>query len=316
MPISISGGGGSGSGNAGAFRIVTRRTGVTDPSSTKFVELWQRGSATKQRPTSVSVLMWSLAGWMNKATASNKGDYPPGAGACFGTFTLRGQQIPEKLYLWRGHHQGGPTYNYTNKRYFSGVNGSPSVDGANLIPNPSNQGSFYQHNFNAADGQTHNFSDFCAWDAVYNGGDGYYWHKNPPKGSNPWGSDTPGSNGSIFGPGKTCSGSARYPASCGGVGTATERGPLAKGVGEPKILPPLGAMRPFAEEIAPSTALSVRGGNGAATLKLPSDVFGIAGGAPFTPKTSITLPGGNDPYPRDENPNYEIVVVCLIELAK
>lgn len=315
MPISISGGSAI-SAQAGAFRIVTKRTSHKDPGGAPFIELWQRGSATKQRPTSVSVLMWSLAGWMNKATASNKGEYPPAAGACFGTFTLHGQQIPEKLYMWRGDHQTNATYNYTQKNRYSGVNSARSRDGANLLPNPGNQGDFHQTNFLAADGQAHNFSDFCAWDAVYNGGDGYYWNKTSPKGSNPWGSDTPGSNGSIFGTGKTCSGSARFPASCGGGGSATARGPLAQGVSEPKILQPLGAMRPYTEEIAPSTTLQTLGGNGSAALKLPSDVFGIAGGAPFTPKTSITLPGGNFPYPRDRSPDYEIVVVCLIELAK
>lgn len=314
MPISISGGSAI-SAQAGAFRIVTKRTSHKDPGGAPFIELWQRGSATKQRPTSVSVMMWSLAGWMNKATVATVGEYPPAAGACFGTFTLHGQQIPEKLYMWRGDHQTSATYDYTQKNRYSGVNGTQSRDGANLLPNPGAQGYFHNQNMLAADGVSHNFSDFCAWDAVYNGGDGYFW----PARQRVWNTDTPGSNGSIFGPGKTCSGSARYPASCGNAGTATERGALAHGVGEPRVLMPLGSMRPFATEVGPASGTadeSTKGGDGAATLSLPSDVFGIAGGAPFTPKTSISLPGGNKPVNRNSGTSYEIVVVCLVELAR
>ena len=314
MAISISGGSAAGA-QAGAFRIVTKRNRGLGPDRNKYIELWQRGSATKQRPTSVTVMMWSLAGWMNKYSASTVGEYPPAAGACFGTFTLHGQQIPEKLYLWRGHHQQVATYDYTNKSKYSGVNGEPSIDGANMLPNPGAQALFHNQNFLAPDGQSHNFSDFCAWDAVYNGGDGYFW----PARQRVWNTDTPGSNGSIFGPGKTCSGSARYPASCGAAGPATERGALAQGVGEPRVLMPLGSMRPFATEVGPASGSadeSTKGGDGAATLSLPNDVFGIAGGAPFTPKTSISLPGGNKPVGRRTDTNSEIVVVCLIELAR
>ena len=317
MAISISGGSAAGA-QAGAFRIVTKSHNTTVPDGNVFIELWEKDNAEKQRPTSVTVMMWGSIGWMNEASGATAGEHPPSPGACFGIFTLHGQQIPEKLYIWRGFHQPGSTYDYGDKSRYCGVNSKPSTNGANMLPNPGGQRAFHKQNFPASDAVGHNFTGLSAWDVVYNGGDGYYWENTPP-GANVWETDTPGSNASIFGPGKTCSGSARYPASCGGAGTATERGALAHGVGGPKVLMPLGSMRQFATEVGPASGSaeeSTTGGNGAATLSLPNDVFGIAGGTPFTPKTSISLPGGVRPVNRKTRPTQQIVVVCLIELAR
>lgn len=318
MSIIINNAGGGG-GSGGVFKSVSLSTRQNPPSSSVFYEIWERGSATKQRPVAVTVMMWSLPGWMNKTGDSPASKWPPAAGAAFGTFTLKGGGIPEKLYYWRGQHQTSATYNYTNKSNFSGCGASADLNKANLLPNPGSQGLFLRQDLKAADAENNNFANFAAWDAVYNGGDGHFWvnPSPPPKGADYLpGNDTPGSNGSIFGRGKTCADGAKFPASCGGSGTATAYGPLARGVAEPSILRPLGAIRPYAVEVDPniSTEPQNKGGDGRANFELPSGLFGISNGAPFTPG-GFGIPGGMPPVSRYIEATYETRLVLLIQVA-
>ena len=321
MSIVINNAGGGG-GSGGIFKTVSLGTTQNPPSSSVFYEIWERGSASKQRPVAVTVMMWSLPGWMNKTDDTPESKWPPAAGAAFGTFTLKGGAIPEKLYYWRGRHQENATYVYTNKSIFSGCGASPDLSKANLLPNPGSQSLFLRQDMKAADAVNNNFANFSAWDAVYNGGDGHFWvSTNPPPNSDAekvgsWkGQDTPGSNGSIFGPGKTCADGAKFPASCGGSGTATARGPLAHGVAEPSILRPLSAIRSYAVEVAPaSTFEHQHAGNGKANFSLPQGMFGISNGAPFTPQ-GFEIPGGLYPVSRYETTQYKVKLVLLIQVA-
>ena len=129
--------------------------------------------------------------------------------------------------------------------------------------------------------------------------------------------DSPGSNGSVFGTGKTSTG--EDPASCGGPGTRSSRGPLAKGIGL-DILKPLGGLRPHAVEIGPAQAdIKVNGGGGGFEFVLPTGSFGMARGAPYTPDTSVVrVAGGPEPINRFDTStrNYFVSMYVLFEYAK
>ena len=102
---------------------------------------------------------------------------------------------------------------------------------------------FNNTDFVAPDAINNHWGDF---DAVYNGGNGHFYSPSSTA------HDSPGSNGSPFGNGKTST--TEYPASCGGSGTAQGRGPKARGIGL-DILKPLGSLRPHAIELEPTEVI-------------------------------------------------------------
>ena len=321
MSIIISGGVGSAGGSAGIYKFLQApKINVPDPDPTKFVEIWERGSATKQRPRSITILYWGPGVWMTRDSGTAGEDHPPDCGASFGTVTLRGSQIPEKLYYWRGNHQATYPYTYA-KHKTGGFNGSATRDGAWLLPNATGNSQFNRTDFIAPDAVGHHWGN---WDAVYNGGNGHWWERQTPNG---WitSEDSPGSNASIFGPGKTTTGDGNhYPASCGGSGTGTERGPLAHGVAEPAILEPLGALRPYAVETIPSTWTDSdkkhNGGIGSFGFEMPNELFGLAGGCPIDPTAGlqrIAVGGGPPPRARrSQDRDYYVTLIVLFEYAK
>lgn len=318
MPISISGGGGSGSGNAGLYKFLQApKLNVANPDSSKFVQIWERNNPLKQRPETITILFWGPGVWMTRGTGTAGEDHPPDCGAAFGTVTLRGAQIPEKLYYWRGSH--APNYPYTYPKFrTAGFNKSPTRDGAWLLPNATGNKNFNRTDFIAPDAVGHHWGN---WDAVYNGGNGHWFDRTQ---TDPWrtGSDAPGSAGSIFGPGKTTT-SGKWPASCGSGGSDTARGSLADGIGEPSVLKPLGGLRVYAKEVAPATSdedLKHFGGNGNFKFVIPSDIFGLAGGCPINPSAGLSLIDvGGGPIPRDrlsQVRDYYVTLIILFEFAQ
>ena len=121
----------------------------------------------------------------------------------------------------------------------------------------------------------------------------------------------------MFGPGQSGSANSKYPASCGGPGTTTARGPLAKVVAEPGILKPLSALRPWAVESTEGDA-DLEGGNGSAVFQTPAGSFGLLGGVPVSPSPSLVEFGGG-PIPRDRRSqvrDYYVTMIVLFEYAK
>ena len=318
MSIIISGGVGSAGGSAGIYKFLEApKINVPDPDPTKFVEIWERGSATKQRPQSITILYWGPGVWMTRDSGTAGEDLPPDCGASFGTVTLRGSQIPEKLYYWRGNHQATYPYTYA-KNKTGGFNGSATRDGAWLLPNATGNIRFNRTDFIAPDAIGHHWGK---WDAIYNGGNGHWWDRSQ---TDSWKvADTPGSNGSIFGQGKTTT-NGEWPASCGSGGSDTARGTLAHGVAEPAVLEPLGALRPYAVETIPgSWSPSDRqhfGGIGAFSFEMPTNLFGLAGGCPIDPTAGLQrIIVGGGPPPRDrlsQVRDYYVTLIVLFEYAK
>ncbi len=278
----------------------------TGPQSTKFIEIWESGNKSKPRPDSITVMMWGQCAWHKNGTINSS--RPPDCGSAFGIVTLKGDNIPEKLYAWRGSHQSYP-YTYTKDTTF-GFNSTPSRDDAWLLPNMTGSFKFTNTDFIAPDAVNNHWGDF---DAVYNGGNGHFFSSSSGDTH-----DSPGSNGSPFGTGKAST--TQYPASCGGSGTTSARGPKAKGIGS-DILKPLGSLRPHASELEPPTArANYDGGNGGFEFILPSDSFGMARGVPYTPDVTIVRVDGGQ-YPRNRlfpyaSSNYSPHLYILFEYAK
>ena len=254
----------------------------TEPLSTKFVEIWRQGDKTRPRPDSITVMMWGAAAWHARGTVSDS--HPPDCGSAFGIITIKGDDIPQKIYAWRGRHQPGYPYTYPKDRTF-GFNSTPSREGAWLLPNMTGNQIFNNTDFVAPDAINNHWGDF---DAVYNGGNGHFYSPSSTA------HDSPGSNGSPFGNGKTST--TEYPASCGGSGTAQGRGPKARGIGL-DILKPLGSLRPHAIELEP-TDLYREGGTGGFEFELPTGSFGMARGVPYTPNATVVRVDGGQP-PKD-----------------
>ncbi len=314
--INLNGGGGpapgpsGGASDSGLYKFLTANDFTnSDPTSSKFVEIWEEGNKSKPKPDSITVMMWGQQPWHKSGTETTA--RPPDCGSAFGIVTLKGDDIPQKLYAWRGAHQISYPYTYPKSRTF-GFNSTTSREGAWLLPNMCGSYLFTNTDFIAPDAVNNHWGNF---DAVYNGGNGHFFAFTPTTGAT---HDAPGSNGSPFGNGKTST--TMYPASCGGSGTATGRGPKAKGIGL-DILKPLGGLRPHASELEPQTPrLDYDGGNGGFEFILPTGSFGMARGAPYTPDTTVVrVPGG--PYPKNRvflnsGITYTPFLYILFEYAK
>ncbi len=311
--INLNGGGGpapepsGGASDSGLYKFLTApKINQINPAADKFVEIWEQGNKAKPRPESITVMIWGPGAWQTHSTS--RLDLPPDCGSAFGIVTLKGSQVPEKVYYFRGNHQANYPYTYEKGKTF-GFNSSAQREGGWLLPNMTGNIRFPNADFIAADAVNNNWG---TWDAVYNGGNGHYWNR--------LGTDTmdsPGSNGSVFGTGKTSTGD--YPASCGGGGTSSGRGPKAKGIGL-DILKPIGSLRPYASELEPAQAnLNLSGGGGGFEFVLPQNSFGMARGAPYIPDTSVVrVNGGPEPINRfDTNTrNYFVSMYILFEYAK
>ncbi len=312
--INLNGGGGpapgpsGGASDSGLYKFLTANNFTNqNPTSSKYVEIWEAGNKAKPRPESITVMMWGQPCWHKSGTQVTS--HPPDCGSAFGIVTLKGDDVPQKLYGFRGQHQIAYPYTYEKSRTF-GFSKTTSREGAWLLPNMCGNHLFSNTDFIAPDAAGHHWGDF---DAVYNGGNGHFF-STTTGGTH----DSPGSNGSPFGTGKTST--TAYPASCGGSGTASARGPKAKGIGS-DILKPLGSLRPYASELEPvSSRLSFDGGNGGFEFILPTGSFGMARGVPYSPDDNIVRVEGG-PAPRNRlyssgSITYTPFLYILFEYAK
>ena len=312
--VNLKGGGGpapsGGASDSGLYKFLSANNFTNvNPDQNKYVEIWEDGNKSKPKPDSITVMMWGQQAWHKTGTETTA--RPPDCGSAFGIVTLKGDDVPEKIYAFRGAHQPSYPYTYSKERTF-GFNSTPSRDGGWLLPNMCGSYHFTNTDFIAPDAVGHHWGDF---DSVYNGGNGHFFAFTPTTGAT---HDSPGSNGSPFGNGKTST--TMYPASCGGSGTATGRGPKAKGIGL-DILKPLGSLRPHASELEPQTPrLDYDGGNGGFEFILPTDSFGMARGAPYTPDVTVVRVAGG-PYPKNRvflnsGITYSPFLYILFEYAK
>jgi len=320
MSIIISGGGSSDF--AALYKIITASSSALTPSTSSYIQIWDPADSKLPRPYTVTVMAWGLAGWMNKYNATDVADYPPSCGTAFGIVTIRGD-IPQKLYTVRGYHQQTSSYVYDQRDRCSFIGPNPTLDDEGwYLANPGGQSYFYQSDLKATDVAGNKNALGKPWDFVANGGNGHYFSGwAPPAGENFWKSDSPGSNGSVFGNGFTSTGTGAgpdwpFPSSCGGSGSPSGRGPLAKGATDPSVrraLKPMAAMLPYALEVAPAGGFYTTGGTGEFTFDTPADTFFVMSGAPFNPRTSLNIPGGMAPPPRDVKPPGESRYVLLVE---
>ncbi len=309
--VNLKGGGGpapapsGGDSDSGLYKFINGGEFTNlDPQTDKFIEIWEENNKSKPKPDSITIMMWGIQVWHNSPLASR----PPDCGIAFGIITLKGDDIPKKLYVFRGRHQQTYPYTYEKNRTF-GFSSTVSRDGGWLLPNMCGQSAFTNTDFIAPDAVNNHWGDF---DAIYNGGNGNFYSPSSTA------HDSPGSNGSPFGNGKTST--TEYPASCGGSGTDTSRGPKARGIGS-DILKPLGGLRAHAIEIEPPAGgLNYLGGNGGFEFELPTGSFGMARGVPYTPEpTIVRVAGGKYPNNRvvpERSITYTPSIYILFEYAK
>ncbi len=306
--VNLNGGGGTPAGGAsdsGLYRFITV-SGInnTEPSSSHFTEIWNDTDATK--PESITVMFWANSTWIRSGDVG-KINLPPDCGSAMGIVTLKGDDVPKKLFTFCGRHQEIYPYTYPRDRT-AGFSATVSRTGAFLLPNMGGRHMFAQTDFKAADAVNHSFGD---WQDVFNGGDGHWWPRLATDLH-----DSPGSHGSPFGNGFTSTGG--YPSSCGGSGTDTSRGARAVSISS-QYLTPLGGLRQFANEIVPTgDNANYKGGNGGMEFVLPAGSFGMARGAPYDPNTDLLRVAGPQ-APRDRlDPNRAVsAYMCvLIEYLK
>lgn len=309
--VNLKGGGGpapsGGASDSGLYRFIVDDNIInTEPSSSIFTEIWKDGDINFPKPESITVMFWGNSTWIKPGDIGNI-NLPPDCGSAFGIVTLKGDDIPKKLYTFCGRHQVVYPYTYPEDRT-CGFSATPSRTDGFLLPNMGGRHMFQQTDFKAADAINHNFGE---WESVFNGGDGHWWSRTTSDDR-----DSPGSHGSMFGNGYTSTG--EYPSSCGGPGTSTGRGPAAAGVDD-AYMKPLGSLRQFAKEDVPgSTDTNLKGGNGGFFFILPTGTFGLARGAPFLVSSDyVSVPGPQRPRDRlDTNREVSAYMCVLIEFKK
>ncbi len=301
--VNLKGGGGpapgpapAGDSNSGAYKLllVNNFTNL-DPESSKYIRIWNDNDYSKPKPESIMIMVWGQTPWHKNGTQSSS--HPPDCGAPFGIVTLKGDDIPQKLYAFRGRHHDVYPYTYDKERTF-GFSKTASRDDAWLLPNMGGNHLFSNTDFVAPDAKGHHWG---VWDYIANGGNGKFTQYTSGSGI-----DSCGSNGSMFGDGKTSTG--KYPSSCGNPGTDSERGRLAQIIEYNSAFDSFKSVLPFAVEANPTppsgSNINNIGGSGALNFWLTEDVeFGMVNGVPFRPAPAkIALAGGHPPVGRMNTP--------------
>ena len=285
----------AGDNNSGLYKIITGNSFTNlDPESSKYIHIWDANDRSMPRPKSIIVMVWGQTPWHKGGTLS--ATHPPDCGAAFGIATLEGDDVPEKLYAFRGRHHESYPYSYQISKTF-GFSKTVSRDDAWLLPNMGGNHEFTNNDFIAADAKNNHWGE---WDYIANGGNGKFTQYTT-------GIDSCGSNGSMFGDGKTSTG--KYPSSCGNPGTDSARGRLAQGIEYNSAFDSLKSVLPFALEKAPTAPsgsnINNIGGSGGVDFMLTENVeFGLANGVPFIPApVKISLSGGKPPVGRMNTPD-------------
>ena len=303
MSFRINGGGAGGSGVA-VWQYLTKEFNNIDVASDQFIEIWDPNDPLLPEPASAHVMVYTKHMWMNKASASDKEDYPPACGSSFGYKHYQQGEIPKKVYAWKGNSMFGYPYNYATRAY-CGFNITPSADPttALMLPNCGAQGDFHQTDAIAPDAEKHYIGD---WTKVFNGGNGHWWTRGGFLQTN----DGPGSSGSFFGRGYD---GGHFPGGSGGPGTDTARGPTATRIAD-DVVDEFGLLKLFVKGKAGTD--DQHADNGDYEVILPPDLF-LFGQLPFQYDTSLLkLPTSNPPSARFLAPTPKMVFAVILEFRQ
>ncbi len=299
MPMRIvnlkggSGGGGTvvNSDSSGLFKM-THHTTPSGASNITWIRIYSTTDKSKPKPKEIMVMFNGRTPW-NAAKNSNS---PPNPGTAFGIKIFKGDEVPEKIYV-HSQFSNPPGFDYGNGTKYSLLATDEHFNNKFGLPNPCNSREFVRQDNIAPDAKTHHIGD---WDFIANGGNGIFTNGGGDI-------DSCGSNGSMFGDGKTSFG--RYPSSCGAPGTTTERGLLAHGITYNKVFDSFKSILSFAQEqnpVIPSGSnINNVGGSGALDFVLTENVeFGMANGVPFIPApVKIKIYGGYPVVGRNAAPD-------------
>ncbi len=283
--INLNGGGGGtfvNSDNSGLFKMTHHVTG-NDMNTTTVIDIYDENDPSTPRPKEIAVFFNGRAPW-NPQRDENK--TPPNPGTAFGIKIFKGDDVPKSIYV-RSFASNPKGFDYGNKDRYSQFATDSRFKNTFGLPNAPNANQFDRVDCPAADAKTHHLGE---WDFIANGGNGKFTSYTD-------GIDSCGSNGSMFGDGKTSDGA--YPSSCGNPGTDSERGKLAHGIEYNSAFDSFKSILSFAEEVDPTppTGSNINniGGNGHTVFNMTQNVeFGMANGVPFTPfPTKILLTGGH-----------------------
>ena len=307
MPMRIvnlkaaSGGGGTvvNSDTSGLFRLKHFVT-ADDGSTVTTIDIYRDNDPDFVRPKEIAIFFNGRAPW----NPSRSDNCPPNPGTAYGIKIFKGDDVPRKIYV-KSFASNPKGFDYSDKNRYSQFALDNQFTNTFGLPNAANARDFSDEDIPAADAKTHHLGD---WDYIANGGNGKYTTYTQDI-------DSCGSNGSMFGDGKTSTGI--YPSSCGNPGTDAGRGSLARGIEYNSAFDSFKSVLSFAEEEAPTppsgSNLNNIGGNGGVSFGLTENVeFGMANGVPFIPAPiKITLNGGHPPVGRRSQASQ---FSCLIDI--
>ncbi len=280
MPMRIvnlkaaSGGGGGtvvNSDTSGLFKFVHHDTNGASRAIDK-IRIYSPTDFNNPRPKEILIMFNGRTAWNGGGKSANS---PPNPGTAFGIKILKGDEIPEFIHI-KTQASMPKGFDYSEEGCYSLLATDSNFNNKFGLPNCANSRDFNRADNVAPDAKTHHIGD---WDFIANGGDGKFT-------DNGGDIDSCGSNGSMFGDGKTSTGI--YPSSCGNPGTDTARGQLAHDITYNKAFDSFKSILSFGVEnnpdIPPGSNINNVGGSGAINFQLTENVhFGMANGVPFLP---------------------------------
>jgi len=279
MPMRIvnlkaaSGGGGGtvvNSDTSGLFKFVHHDT-PNSQSTIDKIRIYSNTDFSNPKPKEIMIMFNGRTLW----DGGKSGNSPANPGTAFGIKTLKGDEIPEFIYV-RTNASMPKGFDYSDEGRYSTFATDSSFNNKFGLPNCVNSKEFSRQDNIAPDAKTHHLGD---WDFIANGGNGKFTDGGGDI-------DSCGSNGSMFGDGKTSTG--KYPSSCGNPGTDTARGQLAHDITYNKAFDSFKSILSFGVENNPDipsgSNINNVGGSGAINFQLTENVhFGMANGVPFLP---------------------------------
>ncbi len=259
----------------------------------RFIEVYEGPI----KPTRISVFMWTKPAQNDKTSLNT---YPASAGSAFGIKIFEGDEVPRKIFGYKGEEDSFPYTYQMGKRSGFKVGTADTWE----LPNNAPQRDFNNMDNVAADAKNNKVGD---WDFVANGGNGKYIANVGNKGA--------GSNGSIFGDGYTSIGN--NPSSCGAPGTNTARGDLATEVVVDSWSLLNSGAKKFITEIEPPQEDDWRsgtGGDGKFKLLTPSGVVKFSNGmVDNIDNLSWTVEGGFPPHSSKKDNELKTRILAIVE---
>ncbi len=285
--------------NTGLFKM-THHVTADDGSTVTTINIYDDYDYSNPRPVEIAVFFNGRAPWNPSRSSSTT---PPNAGTAFGIKIFKGDDVPKSIYV-KSNASSPKNFDYNDKNRYSQFATDSGFVNTFGLPNIPNAREFNREDCPAADAKTHHLGD---WDFIANGGDGKFTDYTADI-------DSCGSNGSMFGDGKTSNGA--YPSSCGNPGTDTERGKIARGIEYNSAFDSFKSILYFAEEVDPTppsgSNINNTGGSGHTIFNMQNIEFGMSDGVPFTPSPAkIMLAGGHPVVGRTSTADQ---FSCLIDI--